>query len=40
MSEIEHPRECDECGETTYAFERCHVCGDVPWHDDEGGIEA
>jgi hypothetical protein len=31
--EIQHDRECQECGSTTYQFERCHVCGDVPWKD-------
>lgn len=32
MSEnIKHARTCDACGATTYQFERCHVCGDVPW---------
>lgn len=28
---IQHARECLECGVTTYQFERCHKCGDVPW---------
>lgn len=28
---ITHSRICDECDRETYQFERCHVCGDVPW---------
>lgn len=31
---IKHSRECPECGETTYQFERCHVCGDIPWKEE------
>lgn len=34
MDDITHARECDECGAETYAFERCHECGDVPWKDE------
>lgn len=30
-ADIQHSRECEECGSETYQFERCHVCGDVPW---------
>ena len=32
-SSITHPRTCEECGRETFAFERCHRCGDVPWKD-------
>ncbi|MFU1780704.1 hypothetical protein ACM16X_04920 [Haloarcula japonica] len=32
--EITHSRDCPECGTMTYQFERCHVCGDVPWKSD------
>lgn len=31
MTDIQHPRECPECESTTYQWERCHVCGDIPW---------
>lgn len=36
--EIEYPRICEACGKTTYKFERCHRCGDVPWKDAEGSL--
>lgn len=36
--EIQHSRECSACGGTTYAFERCHLCGDIPWKN--GGTTA
>lgn len=29
--EIRHSRECEACGATTYAFERCHECDDCHW---------
>jgi len=29
--EIEHDRECRDCGATTYQFEACHECGYIPW---------
>lgn len=29
--DIKHDRECPECGSTTFAWERCHVCGDRHW---------
>jgi len=31
---IKHARDCGACGATTYQFERCHRCGDIPWVDD------
>jgi len=31
MPDIEHSRECRECGAETYQFERCHECGYIPW---------
>lgn len=34
--EIVYDRECQACGATTYQFERCHECGDVPWKHDHG----
>lgn len=33
---IKRTRTCPECGESTFTFERCHLCGDVPWRDDDG----
>ncbi len=33
---IKHDRDCSECGATTFQFERCHECGDIPWKDGDG----
>lgn len=32
---IVYDRVCPVCSATTYAYERCHVCGDVPWKNGE-----
>ncbi|UWG46568.1 hypothetical protein HSRCO_0269 [Halanaeroarchaeum sp. HSR-CO] len=29
--DIRYSRECPECEATTFQFERCHECGDIPW---------
>lgn len=33
--DIKHSRTCPECGATTFAWERCHECGDCHWKDDD-----
>jgi len=31
MPDIEHSRECGECGEGAYQYGRCRECGCIPW---------
>lgn len=30
--QIKHARDCENCGRETFAWERCHHCGDIPWN--------
>lgn len=31
MTDIQHARVCSNCQRETFAFERCHHCGDCHW---------